>query len=348
MKKIGIIGVGNIACGAHIPQLEKATGIQVVAVCDIDAAALQKAGDRLNIPADRRYKDYHDLLACDDIDGVEICTPNYLHVKMAADAVRAGKAINVEKPLGLDVNDTQALVEALKEHPVPNMMCFSYRYCAAVRYAKWIMEQKLLGDIVSVHVEYLKSSAFMEGRRLEWRFIKEYAGTGVLGDLGVHLIDMATFLIGDLDSVCATTGIVVKERQKLDSEEWGKVETDDYCNFLASFQNGTAGSFVISRCAIGNQNSIKYEIYGTKGMIAFHLNDPTVLGVCIGPVDVKCDGLHTVSVPKEFFITQEQMFSDLLNGKPCQYLPTVEDGVRCQRALDALLESSQSGKFVKV
>lgn len=195
-------------------------------------------------------------ITCDDVDAVEICTPNYLHVPMVIDAVKAGKPINVEKPLSINLSEAKKLEDALKNNTVPNMMCFSYRFKPAVRYAKEILNRKLLGDILSVNVEYLKSSAFMEGRRLDWRFVKEYAGTGVLGDLGVHLIDMAQFLLGDMTRVCAEAGIIVKQRKKLDSDELGNVETDDYCNFMADFECGAHGMFTITRCAIGHKNTI--------------------------------------------------------------------------------------------
>jgi predicted dehydrogenase len=107
-----------------------------------------------------------------------------------------------------------------------------------------MIDKGLIGDIVTINVEYSKSSAFWQGRRMDWRFVKKYAGTGVLGDLGVHLIDMAQLLVGDFKSVSATTGIVVKERQLLDSDEWGKVETDDYCNFIAELSDRRNGKSV--------------------------------------------------------------------------------------------------------
>lgn len=346
MVRIGIIGVGGIANGAHIPGINKSEGGILTAICDTDSKALKKTGDKYNIPENLRFENYLDLIHCSEVDAVEICTPNYLHVKMAVDAVMAGKPINVEKPLSVNLDEAEKLGDALKKHNVPNMMCFSYRFKPAVRYAKEIMKRGLLGDILSVNVEYLKSSAFWPGRRLDWRFIKEYAGTGVLGDLGVHLIDMAQFLVGDIKSVCAEAGIVVKQRKKLDSEEMGAVETDDYCNFMADFECGAHGMFTITRCAIGHDNTIKYDIFGTKGVISFNLNNPDELSLCIGEIDVESNGMHTVRVPDKYKITQEQMFVDLVNGKECVHLPTVADGISCQKILDSLLESSQIGKWI--
>ena len=348
MVRVGIIGVGGIARNVHIPQLKECADAEITAICDIDENALKKVGDDLGIDEKYRFKDYKDLIACTEVDAVEVCTPNYLHVKMAADAARAGKSINVEKPLSVSLADTKELTDAIKDTNVVNMMCMSYRFRPAVRFAKWIMENNLIGDIISINVEYLKSSAFMEGRRLDWRFVKEYAGTGVLGDLGVHLIDLATFLAGDLKKVSAQTKIVVKKRKKLDSEEYAPVETDDYCSFIGEMKSGAVANFMITRCAIGNVNTIKFDVYATKGVISFNLNNPEVLGVCIGEVDVKANGLHTVDVPKEFFVKQEQTFIDLINGKECKYAPHVEDGVKLQGVLDAICKSAEEEKWVEL
>ena len=262
-KRIGMIGVGGIARGKHIPQITEGTGGHVHAICDVDEAMLQQVGEKLGIPENLRFTDYHQLIACEEVDAVEICTPNHLHVPMALAAVEAGKPFNLEKPLSTNYATAKALENALREHPVDNMMCFSYRFMPAVRYAKEILSQGKLGKIVSVDVAYLKSSAFWKGRRLDWRFVKEYGGTGVLGDLGVHLIDMAQFLIGSVEEVCGTTEIVVKKRQKLDSEEWADVTTDDYCSFLANMEGGVKAAFTITRCALGHANTIKYDITGS-------------------------------------------------------------------------------------
>lgn len=346
--RIGIIGIGNIATGKHIRELQQIENCKISALCDIDPEKLEKWGKKLNIPKECLFTDYRDLIHCEQVDAVEICTPNYLHIPMAVAAVQCRKPIQVEKPLSVDLTSVMPLAEALAQNPVPNMMSFSYRFKPAVRYAKWIMEQGLIGEVINLDVAYLKDSAFMEGRRLEWRFIKKYAGTGVLGDLGVHLIDMAELLAGRIQAVSAVTKIVVKERKKENSDDIAPVETDDYCSFLAKMGNGVNGSFVITRCAVGQKNTIKYDIYGTKGMISFNLNDASVLNVCIGEIDYMSGCIHTVKVPKKFELAQEQAFIDLLNGKICNDLPTVADGIRCQTVLDALQRSDEKRRWVKL
>ena len=348
MIKIGIIGVGSIADNTHIPGINSAQGGILAAICDTDKKRLWEIGEKYNIPESRRFENYLDLIACDEVDAVEVCTPNYLHVPMAIAAVKAGKPINVEKPLSVNLTEAKKLEDVLQEQAVPNMMCFSYRFKPAVRYAKEILKRGLLGDILSVNVAYLKSSAFWAERRLEWRFVKEYAGTGVLGDLGVHLIDMAQFLVGDITRVSAEAGIIVKKRKKLDSDELGNVETDDYCNFMADFDCGAHGMFTVTRCAIGHDNTIKYDVFGTKGVLSFNLNQAEELSVCLGDIDVESYGLHTVKVPQKYRVSQEQMFIDMASGKACPYLPTVADGVKCQRVLDALLESSENSCWISL
>ncbi len=348
MVRVGMIGLGNIARGRHLKELTQIKECKVTAICDIDPKAREWAVEHLGLDEAHCFENYEDLIACPEVDAVEICTPNYLHVPMAIAAAKAGKPINVEKPLSIDYAHAEPLKAALEQNPVPNMMCFSYRFFPAVRFAKWILEQGQLGKIVNVDVAYLKDTAFWEGRRLEWRFVKELAGTGVLGDLGVHLIDMASFLLGDFKRICGKTEIIVKERQRLDSEEIAPVETDDYACFMAELGDGITGNFSITRCAIGHKNTIKYEIYGTEGMIAFDLNRPEELTVCIGEIDRKGDGRHVVKVPGEFKIAQEQMFIDLVQGKPCRYLPTVADGLRCQKILDAVVQSSEEDRWISI
>jgi len=346
--RIGIIGCGGIARGVHIPELKKSNGGTVMAICDIDETALKTVGDQFNIEEKYRFRTFQELIACDSVDAVEVCTPNFLHAEMAIAAIDAKKPVNIEKPIAMNVEQAEKIRTAVEREKVPAMMCFSYRFKPAVRYAKHILEKGLIGDILSIHVEYLKSSAFMEGRRLDWRFVKEYAGTGVLGDLGIHLIDMTRFLIGEFDSVCARKGTVVTERKKLDSEEMGKVETDDYCSFLADMKCGATGIFSITRCAIGNENTIRFDIYGRNGVIKFDLNKPDVLGICIGEIDVQTNGLHTVKVPSKFSLTQEQAFVDFVRGKRDEFLPDVMDGVKCQIIADSLLLSSDENRWVKI
>ncbi|MBR5472552.1 MAG: Gfo/Idh/MocA family oxidoreductase [Clostridia bacterium] len=347
-KKIGIIGLGMIANTRHIPELKDVENCKITAICDIDENKLKIVGNDLGIPDELRFTDYHDLIASPEVDAVEICTPNHLHIPIATAAIKMGKPVNVEKPLSINLQCCEPLKNALKENYVLNMMSFTYRFMPAIRYAKWIIDNGHIGDILNVDVEYFKDSGFIKGRRLEWRFQKEMAGTGVLGDLGVHLIDMAELLAGKITSVCGVTDIIVKERQKIDSEEMAKVDTDDYCSFICNIENGVRGNFVISRCAMGKPNSVKFDIYGTKGLICFNMNNPNVLDFYSEVSDIGGDRLQTITVPQEFHTTQEAEFIKMLNGERCDILPTIEDGLRSQKILDSILKSSEKNCWVNI
>ncbi|MBR3968197.1 MAG: Gfo/Idh/MocA family oxidoreductase [Clostridia bacterium] len=348
IKRIGIIGVGGIACGRHIPELIDVKDCKITAICDIDENRLKTVGDKLYIPEELRFTDYNDLINSPDVDAVEICTPNHLHVPIATAAVKAGKPVNIEKPLSINLAECEPLKCALKENPVKNMMSFTYRFMPAIRYAKWLLDKGLIGDVINVDVLYIKNSGFIKGRRLEWRFEKDKAGTGVLGDLGVHLIDMAELLTGKITAVSAVTDIVVKQRKRLDSEELANVETDDYCSFICDMENGAKGSFVISRCAIGHQGTVKFDVFGTKGIVSFDLNNPNVLNVCYGEVDLANENIHTVDVPQEFFTTQEAEFIKMLQGDSYDILPTIDDGLRSQKILDSILESAEKRCWIEI
>lgn len=340
MVKIGIIGVGRISA-VHIGGIKRAGNAQITAVCDIDEEKLKRAGDELGIPEEYRFTDYHDLIACPEVEAVEICTPNYLHVPMAIDVVKAGKPVEVEKPLGISGEEgIPELMAALEEKQVPNMMCFSYRFMPAVRYAKHLIEEGKLGKIINVNIEYLQSGVFIPNRRLEWRFVKEYAGSGALADLGVHLIDMTRFLIGEFQSICALKSTVVDKRMKLDSDEYAPVEVDDITSFVAKMENDAIANFLVTKCAIGEDNTIIYEIYGTDGVLKFNLNKPEELTLCVGEVDRETKSIHTVVVPQAYHLGQEECFIHAVMGREQPYFPSIAEGAKSQKVVDAALKSA--------
>lgn len=346
--RIGIIGTGGVANSRHIKELLQCKEAKIVALCDIDSTALSRAAEKTSVPPEKCYTDYRDLINDPSVDAIEICTPNYLHAEMAIAALQAGKPINLEKPVAMSYEQSQTIVTAERESTAFGMTCFSYRFMPAVRYAKHLVDSGLIGDIVGLNVAYLKSSGFWEGRRLEWRFVKEYAASGVVGDLGVHLIDLAQLLAGHITELCATKATIVKERKRLESEELAPVETDDSCSFLARFSCGAEGSFHITRCAIGHKNTIRYDVYGTRGSISFDLNDPKILTVCHGEGDPKNYVSVTENVPQEFYLLQEQAFVNAVLGKRDPLFPTLADGAQGQKVVDALLASADERRWVDI
>lgn len=344
--RIGLIGCGGIS-GNHLPQIKAATGGVIHALCDIRRDRLDAAGDRYGVPMERRFTDWHDLVALSSVDAIDICTPNNLHVPMAMAAVEAGKPFCVEKPLGVNYAETEELLRRATEKNIPSMICFSYRFMPAVRYARHLVDTGMLGRVINIYAQYLKSSAYMPGRRLDWRFDRDIARYGVSGDLGVHILDLTTFLAGDLTGVFANLGTAVPYRKREDSEEIAPVTTDDWCHFLARFAGGAAATFSITRAAYGNRNHIMVDIYGEKGAIRFDLNDNTKIEVH-RPDMADENAMEVLTVPEAYRAGQQQCFIDLLHGKKDIYLPTLADGVRMQKMLDAIMTSAQTNAWVDI
>lgn len=344
---IGLIGCGGVASG-HLAQYEKASGARVTAVCDILPERAKAYGERMGVPEDHWFTDYRELCACPDVDAVDICTPNNVHVPAANAALDHHKPFCVEKPVGVNAAEVEALADRADTLGIPSMVCFSYRFKPAARYAKSLVEQGLLGSLVQVYASYLKDSAFWPGRRLEWRFNGAIARYGVSGDLGVHILDLAGFLCGDVTSVCARMNIAIKERRREDSDEIAPVTTDDACSFLATMKGGADAVFSVSRIALGNGNHITFDVYGTEGALRFDLDHDDRITATRRNHEGRNSSVETVQIPESFRAGQQQTFINLLHGIRDPYLPTLRDGLRMQRVLDALMTSAETRAWVDV
>ena len=150
---------------------------------------------------------------------------------------------------------------------------------------------------------------------------------------------MTRFLLGDFSSICAMSSTVVDKRMKLDSDEYAPVEVDDITSFVAKLKNGAIANFLVTKCAIGESNTIIYEVFGTEGVIKFNLNNPEELTFCTAKSDMTANS-ETVKVPREYFLEQEECFIDAVNGKINPYYPSVAEGASCQTIVDAALKSA--------
>lgn len=351
---IGLIGLGQIAHNVHIPDLLNAKELRIAAICDIDPAALASTRDQLGMEPSRCFTDYHDLIACPQVDAVVIATPNYEHVNMALAAAAAKKPYCVEKPLGLSCEDTAALVEATEKAGVKSMVCFSYRYKAAARMARDIVLRGDLGKIRHVSMQYLQTWGNEEADcPLVWRFRKALTGTGVLGDLGSHMADLTSFLTGRrIIEVVAQAGTVIPTRRNPDGSGAGAVDVDDYCNFLANMEEGISASFQTTRTAYGRGNYQRLEIYGSAGALVYTLDEDgsetDTLELCIGRAMSETGSFKRVTIPKKYQTNQMRSFEDLLLGRADGLSATVADGYRNMCVLDAVEESFRTRKWVSV
>ena len=348
--RIGSIGLGGISHGVHIPGIKASPDLELVALCDIDEKRLAARSEEYGIPKERCFTDYRDLIACPDVDAVDISTPNVVHAEIAAAAARAGKPYDVEKPMTMDTAEARELARVTKEAGVANMICFSYRYKAAARYLRSLVLSGRFGRIHHVNMQYYQGWGLAAGDcPLVWRFVKSIAASGALGDLGCHGLDLVSFVTGErYESVAAHLGTIVHERRRIDGNGMGKVDVDDFSNILAEMSGGISASFQISRFCYGRGNYQRMEVYGEKGALVYHLDrvpGMDELEICDAETGKK---YVPAEIPQEYRVSQMQAFADLLNGHSDGLNADVDDGVTNEILLDGILQADAEKRWVKL
>lgn len=310
--------------------------------------------------------DYRVLLDNNDIDIIDVSTPGHLHHTVVMDALAAGKHVLCEKPLANSLEEAAEMVQAWRKAGTIAMINFNYRKVPAVMLAKKLIAEGRLGEIRHFRARYLQDWLHDEDAPMSWRLQREFAGSGALGDIGAHITDLAHMLIGPIASVTGSLATAVTSRpleQPIGNQTHGDVTVDDWTAFLAKFENGATGVFEASRLATGRKNQNTFEINGSKGSIAFDLEDMNRLQVFLEEGDASVHGFRDVLVteanhplvgnwwPTGHVIgwehTHVHQVRDLLVGVRDgeQPLPSFEDGYRCQAVLDAVERSSASGQW---
>jgi predicted dehydrogenase len=309
--------------------------------------------------------DWRELVGREDIDLVDICTPNYLHMENAIAAAEAGKDILCEKPLANSLEECKKMLQAVKESGVKAMCAFIYRQAPAVKLAKQMIESGELGDIYHMRAAYLQDWIMDPDVPMLWRLKKEKAGSGALGDIGAHITDLARFLVGDIDSVCGTMETFIKQRK---NEQTGKMEdvtVDDASIWCARFENGALGTFEATRFAGGRKNYNSFEINGSKGSIAWNFEDMNYLEYWKKGEGTKQGFRKVLATTKETpgfenwwpdghiigygecFVNQTQEMMNAI-AEDREPIPSFEDGVKCQAVLQAVQQATETKKWEEV
>lgn len=340
--RAGIIGGGNIA-EYHIRDMIRGGRIIPWALCDVDAESLERTGDAYGIPAERRFTDYKALLALPEVDMVSICTPNVTHFEIAMEAVWHKKAYALEKPVAMTLAEARKLNDATVAAGLANTVCFSYRYLPAVYQAKKLVESGALGKIYHVYAQYIEGKEDNEHLPLLWRYQKELAGSGSLGDLGSHTLDMIRYLVGDVVQVSGCSGILVDKREKLDGSGLGKVTTEDYFHAMARMQDDISATMTFTKFAWGRKNAHRLEIYGNRGGMIFTLEKGIdKLHVCLGE-ELGDSGDWTKMTLDTNVKSQIDCFADQMLGIGNATPATITDGYKVQAIMEAML-AANSGK----
>ena len=338
------------------------------AVAARDTAKAQVFADRWGYK--RVESDWRKLVAADDIDAIDICTPNNLHAEIAIEAAKHGKAILCEKPLAMDVAEGERMLAAIEKAGVPNMVWYNYRRIPAVTFAKQIIDSGKLGRIFHYRAEFLQdwtiAADLPQGGAALWRLDAKAAGSGVTGDLLAHCIDTALWLNGAVTNVTAMTETFVKERTHQLTGKIEPVEIDDACSFLCHFKNGSLGLFESTRYARGHKALYTFEINGENMSLKWDLHDLHRLqvfdyadaGNMRGWKSIHVtDGDHPYMdkwwVPglaigyEHSFVHQVADFLVAFAKKQPAH-PTFRDALQTQRVCDAVLASAKSHQWVDV
>ncbi|MFH8568519.1 Gfo/Idh/MocA family protein [Streptomyces sp. NPDC017993] len=242
------------------------------AVCGRDPAAVRAAADKLGWAATET--DWRQLIARDDVQLVDICTPGDSHAEIAVAALEAGKHVLCEKPLANSVAEAEAMTaaaEAARGRGQIAMVGFNYRRTPALALARRMVTAGRIGRLRHVRAAYLQDWLVDPAAPMGWRLRREHAGSGALGDLGAHIVDLAQHLAGEwLTGVSALTETFVPERP-LPGGGRGRVTVDDAALFTGRFASGALASFEASRVAAGRKNSLRIELNGEHGSLAFDL-----------------------------------------------------------------------------
>ena len=339
---------------------------KLVAICGRNAEAVQEAGKRYGYA--KTYTDWRSMINDPEVQVVDNSGPNNLHAEPNIAAAKAGKHIISEKPLGRNAEESYEMWQAVKKAKVKHMVAFNYRFVPAVRLVKELIDEGKLGRIFHFRATYLQEWITDPDFPMIWRLDAKQAGSGALGDLGAHIIDLARFLVGEPKSLMAKTGTFIKERPGAGGKK-EKVTVDDCFEAVVEYKNGAMGTLEATRFAPGRKNFNTFEINAEHGSVRFNLEDMNHLEVFMTNQDKNVQGFTKVMVSESYhpfwknwwpqghiigwehtFVHELHHFFDcIVNKKPVQpYGADFEDGYRNAVICDAILQSSKERKQMDI
>jgi predicted dehydrogenase len=273
----------------HYPEL----GLRPRLVVAADVLTEQRDFARAALGYAEATGDWRDVVAHPDVQAISITAPNYLHREIATAVAAAGKHFWIEKPVGRTIDDATAVAKAANAAGIRTAVGFNYRHAPSVAHARDLISSGGLGRITHVRGQFLNDYAAEPNGALSWRFQRDRAGLGVLGDLMTHAVDLLQYLLGPITEVSALTSIMIPERPLpgdgpsthfavVEGGPKAPVDNEDYAAGLLRFADGPVGTVEASRVTVGPRCQIGFEIYGTEGSVAWNFERMNELEVCLG------------------------------------------------------------------
>ncbi|MEA2400542.1 MAG: hypothetical protein QOK00_945 [Thermoleophilaceae bacterium] len=334
---------------------------ELVVVAGRDESAVAEAARRYGFKA--HTTDWHDVVTDPRVDIFDNCGPNFMHAEPTIAAAEAGKHVICEKPLGRDADESFETWRRVEATGVKHLCAFNYRFVPAIRLARELIESGELGEIRHYRARYLQDWITEPDFPMVWRLDREQAGSGALGDLGSHIIDLGHYLVGDIASVTGLT------RTFIDDRPGGTVDVDDAFEATVAFEGGAVGTLEATRFARGRKNALSLELNGSNGSVAFDLERPNELQVSVPSLPTSVDGFRTVSVtesehpfmanwwPPGHVIGWEHTFVHEIHhllkaiaedGDVEPHGATFRDGYRAAEVCDAIARSSEADQSVDI
>ncbi len=332
------------------------------AACDVEPTGLVAFAKRFGWQT--QETSWQKMVQRDDIDLVDICTPNALHMPIAVAAAQAGKHVICEKPIALNAGEARQMLDAARAANVRHMVAFNYRRVPALALARQMIQEGKIGRVFHFNAVYYQDWLVDPEFPYVWRHDKKAGGSGAHGDMNAHTVDLARFLVGEIESVCGAEEVFIKERCLPGGKGKGTVTADDALYFLARFREGALGTFLATRFASGRKNYLRLEIFGSEGSLVFNLERLNELEYYSRKDQGTEQGFRDIVVtesshpyvnlwwPPGHIIGWEHTFiheiGDLLMAieKGQEVQPDFHDGWRCQQVLDAASQSAAEQRWV--
>lgn len=352
--RAGVIGTGWWADLEHLPGLTARADVEVTAICGRDPQRLATMADKFGV--EDRFTDWREMIAHGRLDLVAIVTPNALHHPVAMAALGRGLHVICEKPLALDAAQAREMAAAAAAGRRQTLTFFTHRAIAAAAQVKRLAGEGFLGRALHVNAAYFTASHLEPGKPASWRMKRAQAGTGVLGDIGSHLVDLVRWWLGDFARVAGQWQTVTRERPG------GSVDGDEDCSFLAQLASGVQCVFQASKLVAGRGNLQRMELHGDAASLIYEA-EPGVDADWMGrlwagrpgraglvamplPADLTA-GLETPAGRVEAYRRlTDPFFAAIREGSTPS--PDFRDGAAVQAVLDAVAASAEQRRWVEV
>lgn len=361
--RIAVIGTSWWADGSHLPAIRAHRDLELVALCGRNAARLAEMAAKFGAP--RTFTDYGQMLAEARPDVVLLLTPNFQHKPMALAALEAGAHVICEKPLALNAAEAGEMLAHAERLQRRHLTFLTYRAMPGPRFIKQLIEQGYLGQLHHAQAAYLHESWLNPNRAANWKTVKATGGSGVLHDLGPHVLDMLQWWFGPVSGAAGSLQTFIHERPQADGTR-AKVETDDAAACTLEFAAGGQAAVQLSRVAPGRHNYQRMELYGSRGVLVYEYEQSMAHVGRVSGVAAHSGELQNIPIPAEMaagFAGQDTfpaVFNELTRGffesvrgesvrggQPSP-APSFVEGLAVQKVIDAVLRSAENGRWEAV